>query len=136
MAGVEVKPVYVGMGPYPGWVGIVFDADTFRREMKRLGVENVPQFVNEGAHATTHNFAHPQHGEMNLVSLDAKAAKGRTRDEIYGLMVHEAVHCKQHVFAAIGETQPGAEQEAYLVQHIAQTFIRAWDERRDAPRSR
>ena len=123
------KPRYVSMGPYPGWVGIVFDAKAFRLEMKRLGVKNPPPFMKENADATTHNFIHPKHGEMNLVSLDAKAARGRTRDEIYGLMVHEAVHCKQHVFVAIGETTPGAEQEAYLVQHIAQTFMRAWQKR-------
>ena len=123
------KPSYVSMGPYPGWVGIAFDAATFRREMKRLGVENVPEFVSPGAHATTHRFEHPGHGEMNLVGFDAKVGKGRKPVEIYGLLVHEAVHCKQHVFENMGEDQPGAEQEAYLVQHIAQTFMRAWQER-------
>jgi len=116
------------MGPYPGWVGIVFDADAYLREMKRLGVENPEPFVSDRGHATTHRFEHPKHGEMNLVGFDVKAGKGRTLEEIYGLLVHEAVHCKQHVFANMGEDHPGVEQEAYLVQHIAQTFFRAWQE--------
>ena len=123
------KPSYVSMGPYPGWVGIVFDADAYSREMKRLGVATPEQFVSDRAHATTHRFEHPLYGEINLVGFDAKVGKGRKLVEIYGLLVHEAVHCKQHVFESIGEDRPGVEQEAYLVQHIAQTFMRAWEGR-------
>lgn len=126
------RPSYVDMGPYPGWVGICFDPGTFEREMRRLGVENPPPFINgDLAHATTHSFVHPMNGAMNLVCVDGKQARSRLDVEMIGLLVHEAVHVKQHVFADIGEQSPGAEQEAYFVQHVAQWFARAWkDERR------
>lgn len=49
--------------------------------------------------------------------------RGRNPIEVAGLLIHEAVHVWQQYADDIGEEQPGAEQEAYAIQAIAQELM-------------
>lgn len=46
------------------------------------------------------------------------------------LLCHEAVHCAQFIFENFGEDNPGCEEEAYLVQAIAQSLFMGDDDLR------
>lgn len=79
-----------------------------------------PDFVNAGSDATTHFFTRNRK-KMAIVCLDR--TEDATVDQVYGLLVHEAVHIWQEFAAHIGETRPGAEQEAYAIQRLSQSLI-------------
>lgn len=85
------------------------------------------EFVNEGAHATTHFFTNTNldlGAEMAIVCLGG--VEGKTKAQIYGVLVHEAVHIWQHFKESIGESYPGDEQEAYAVQRLSQELIHSY----------
>lgn len=45
------------------------------------------------------------------------------KEQIYGLLVHEAVHVWQYIKEDIGEDKPSSEFEAYSIQKIAQNLF-------------
>lgn len=122
-----MKVQYIGMKPFPVYVGLALSADAFTREMKRLDVRDPPPFNTAGFDASTLMFTHPKHGQtIIIVTLDPGYTKGWTREQVYALLVHEATHVKQRIFQSMGEDAPGWEVEAYLVQHIAQSFMEVY----------
>ncbi|MDO7520706.1 hypothetical protein Q5M50_04515 [Acinetobacter baumannii] len=48
--------------------------------------------------------------------------------EIYGLLLHEAVHVWQKVKKLMGEKEPSSEFEAYSIQTIAQDLFKMYEE--------
>lgn len=89
--------------------------------MRHCRVDGHGEWVRNSAHATTHIFRNDKGGLVCVVCLGDTS--GRSAVEIAGLLVHEAVHCWQAYAAAIGENEPGDEQEAYAVQAIAQELM-------------
>ncbi len=87
---------------------------------RHLKVEAPPHWIRPGADATLHTFTH-QRKTTCVVCLSE--FEGRDPIEVAGLLIHEAVHVWQHYCDDIGETHPGAEQEAYAVQSIAQELL-------------
>lgn len=62
-----------------------------------------------------------------LVAIDRKGLRDITRNEARALMAHEAVHAARAVFKRMGESTPGEETEAYLVQAITLFLINQLD---------
>lgn len=52
----------------------------------------------------------------------------RSLIEIYGLLLHEAVHIWQRIKQRMGEREPGVEFEAYSIQAIAQDLFQMYEE--------
>ncbi|MDH2485398.1 hypothetical protein [Acinetobacter baumannii] len=48
--------------------------------------------------------------------------------EVYGLLLHEAVHVWQKVKKLMGEKEPSSEFEAYSIQAIAQDLFKMYEE--------
>ncbi|MEF0130076.1 hypothetical protein [Acinetobacter baumannii] len=48
--------------------------------------------------------------------------------EVYGLLLHEAVHVWQIVKKLMGEREPSSEFEAYSIQAIAQDLFKMYEE--------
>ena len=71
--------------------------------------------------ATSHFLTNEKGGLCCIVAL--RNMKGRTPLEVYGLLVHEAVHIWQEYCDSIGEKKPSSEFEAYPIQWIAQQLI-------------
>lgn len=53
---------------------------------------------------------------------------GRNLIEVYGLLLHEAVHVWQKVKKLMGEKEPSSEFEAYSIQAIAQDLFKMYEE--------
>ena len=91
----------------------------FHGVAKRLGIRT-GGWLNARADATMHSFHGPR-GLCCVVCLGDMS--GRTGVEVAGLLIHEAVHIWQQWCDEVGEHNPGAEQEAYGVQAVAQELM-------------
>lgn len=102
----------------------------FQKEMKRLKVPAAdrPTFLPRHADAAVH-FLERDGGREVCAIVCLGSTKGRTKVEIIGLLVHEAVHIWQAVREHLGETSPSAEFEAYSVQGLAQRLLEAFEEK-------
>jgi hypothetical protein len=104
--------------------------DAFKRVLKHLSVapEETPPFVsNWHSNATTHHFEHRESSKKSAV-ICLRGWEDKTGVQIACLLVHEAVHIWQEHCLDIGEHKPGAEQEAYAIQNIAQTLMESFVE--------
>jgi hypothetical protein len=75
--------------------------------------------------ARCHYVSHPNGDLCCIVAIDVRP--DNTLLEVYGLLVHEAVHISQSYFEDIGELRPAREQQAYAVQMIAQELMFEYD---------
>lgn len=75
-----------------------------------------PAHVGAGKDACTHLFESKSGNGVAVVCL--ASMKGKSLEQVYALLVHEAMHIWQRYLRDIGETAPGDELEAYSVQRI------------------
>jgi hypothetical protein len=126
---------YFNMGAWPVYVGFTSSDKAFQAEMKRLAVEEPGKFLSRaGANATTHYLDND--GTLTCI-ITIGCTKGGSKSQVAALIAHEAVHVVQEMWSHLGETNPGREQEAYLVQQITQECLQElWSprsERRTEP---
>jgi hypothetical protein len=96
----------------------------YDKQMAKLEVKNYPaDFVLEGSSASVHWFTSNEGTEIALVCLDGKDAMKQPPVEVFGLLIHEAVHIWQTHCEQIGEKAPASEQEAYAIQIISKELI-------------
>ena len=106
----------------PMYYALCTKESQFYRLLKTLGAPKVPYLSSSSANATTHFLE--TGGATSHAAIVCLQEKVSARPvEVYGLLVHEAVHIKQEAFALIGEKSPGDEIEAYTVQSISQALI-------------
>ena len=120
--------LYFNLGPIPLWFGFTARPKHFKQEMKRLGISNPPTFTHEGAPATAHYFTHPRNGLMVIVTIDKAQAKKHSRDEVYGLLTHEAVHVYQRAIESMRDNSPSDEFMAYCIQDWSQKLWLAYED--------
>lgn len=114
---------YLNMGPWPGFIGFVFEERAFKAELKRLDIRvDVQMLGHERAHATLHHFVGPRDQGIYLLALGS--TKGRTKEQIAGLIAHEAMHIIQYMQKELARGESlGDEAEAYLIQMIVQEAL-------------
>lgn len=106
-------------GPY---LTLCLNEAEYRKAMNHLRIEGFgPWIKSDVAHATTHQCTNPKNQPACVVCM--RDWEGRHPVEVAGMLVHEAVHIWQFYADAIGERDPGDEQEAYAVQCIAQELM-------------
>lgn len=93
------------------------------RKMKAPPKDWPPFLSTSHANATVHHFDCVD-GPAAIVCMPID--RKRNPVEIYGLLIHEAVHIWQEIRENIGEKEPSAEFEAYSVQWVAQQLIAAY----------
>lgn len=87
-------------------------------------MNNVDTFLSvEGAAAQVDFYSN---GAYAVVQLGDTSE--RKLIEIYGLLLHEAVHVWQKVRKLMGEKEPSSEFEAYSIQAIAQDLFEMYEE--------
>jgi hypothetical protein len=111
---------YYDIGPYPVYFGFTTDPEAFKRELKRLGIKEDVPFTLDGVPGTTHHFL--KGGKLTVI-VCVKVMKKVSRPQLYGVLVHEAVHVWQAVLEKIGDETTSDEVEAYSIQNIAQWMI-------------
>ena len=108
---------------HPGpFLTLCLSEKEYKTAMRHCKAQLIHDWIKtEWSDATTHYLDNDKGQRVCIVCL--KIAPDRNAIEIAGLLVHEAVHCWQDYCARIGEDRPGAEQEAYGVQSIAQELM-------------
>ena len=110
---------YLNMGPWPMYLGFTMSPKAFRKELKRLDVQEAVSFTaSDHANATVHFLTSKGH-YLAIITMP-KPPKAISVEQIAAMLAHEAVHVAQDFWPHIGERSPGKEAEAYLVQHIVQ----------------
>ena len=104
--------------------------EAFYAELKRLGVpeRSWPEFLKTTHANATTNFFEKLESAENCAIVTMRPNKGRELEQVYALLVHEAVHIWQASKDVIGETHPGVETEAYAIQRIAQSLMYSYKE--------
>ncbi|MPS60582.1 hypothetical protein [Acinetobacter sp.] len=86
-------------------------------------MNNVDKFLSiEGAAAQVDFYSD---GAYAVVQLGDTSE--RNLIEVYGLLLHEAVHVWQKVKKLMGEKEPSSEFEAYSIQSIAQDLFEMFE---------
>lgn len=111
--------------PLPYYCLCVTEAE-YLRAVKHLKIKSPPEWLSNGGHGTTHTFQ--SNGKLSCV-VCISIPKGKSKGEVYGLIIHEAVHVWQQYCDAISESSPSTEFEAYTIQAIAQALLFAFDEK-------
>ena len=104
-------------GPY---LALCLSPDEFKAACKDIKCAPPPFLATPQSQATAHVF---EHRGKTAAIVCISDWQGRDPVEVAGLLVHEAVHIWQQYAADIGERYPGAEQEAYAIQSIAQELM-------------
>lgn len=127
----STKPLWLGRsvaapGPY---LQLCLSEAEYESALKRLKIKADPAgwLSTAGCDATTHTMTNKDGGLACLVCLKPTNRQGV---QVAALLVHEAVHVWQAYAAHIGETAPGAEQEAYAIQAISQQLMTEFARRR------
>ncbi|OTT38761.1 hypothetical protein CAS79_11720 [Acinetobacter pittii] len=87
-------------------------------------MNNVDKFLSVESAAAQVDFY--SDGSYAVVQLGDTSE--RKLIEIYGLLLHEAVHVWQKVKKLMGEKEPSSEFEAYSIQAIAQDLFKMYEE--------
>lgn len=98
----------------------------FHRELKRLKVDKKqwpPFLTTTHADATTHFFAKLGNRDQCVIVTIGNQRRKVEAEQVYAMLVHEAVHIWQASKDYMGERYPGAECEAYFIQGIAQELM-------------
>ena len=104
---------------------------SFHAELKRLKLSSSkwPDFQkNSACGATIHFFENNENnGKCAIIAL-SETSKKYELEQIYAILVHEAVHLWQEICDDIGEKFPASEQEAYAIQRISQSLMYSYKE--------
>lgn len=108
---------YITVGSYPIHIAITDCRVSFKRELRRLKIEEEIEFTIRDCPATNHFMTNKTGGNaISIICVDRKKCARSTQIEIMGLIVHEVVHAWQGTLKLIGEKNPGEEIEAYTIQ--------------------
>lgn len=113
----------------PYCYALCLSEDAFKAEMKSLGVPNERRggwIATPQADATLHYLENQK--TSGLAAIICLRANDKELEQVYSLLVHEAVHLWQVIKEHIGEDSPAKEQEAYAIQRIAQSLMYSYKE--------
>jgi hypothetical protein len=114
----------------PYHYALCLSEEAYEKELDRLKVPKKTRgswMKTPHADATLHFFE--QNDDVGLCAIVClRKKKGVEREQVYAMLVHEAVHLWQAIKEYIGELTPGIEAEAYSVQRVAQSLMYSYKE--------
>lgn len=108
----------------PLYLGLCTSELSYRRELKRLGVDIPSEWLEESDVGKVHQFEEEGGATAMIICIRPSDCQ-RT---VQATVVHEAVHVWQFVKEYIGEKEPSKEFEAYSVENIYTTLMDAYNE--------
>jgi len=126
MAGNKPAITYLNGVFFPVHVGVAFNETDYLREMKRMVVENPPDF--HGSAASMKSFRDKKGALTLIVCFDPIKHRRLHRNQNVSLIAHECVHVSDAIFEQIEEHKPGDETRAYLVQYLLQEILYLMDD--------
>ncbi len=108
-------------------IALCLSQEEFNVARRTLGLSSCDWMGSKNAHATTWTFEAADGDRAYVVTF--RPPEDATPVQHAALLVHEAVHIWQSYIEEIGEDEPGAEQEAYAIQVIAQALMDAYANR-------
>lgn len=114
----------------PVYYSLATSAEIYFGELKRLKVPTLPGKDKE-PDATTNIFENENGETCCIVCLFDHT---RDKNQIFALLVHEAVHIWQEIRKSMGENEPSVEFEAYSIQRISQSLFYEYDRQRKRKR--
>lgn len=107
-------------------LGICFTEDDYLKTLKylKIPVADWDKWLITESLATTHYFNTPKGNRATIVCIPVSPTLDGV--EVATLLVHEAVHVVQEYFRFIGEDNPGSEIEAYSIQNVSASLMRAY----------
>jgi hypothetical protein len=104
------------------------EADYYRTlKSLKIPIADWDRWLIQDALATTHYFTTPKGSRVTVVCIPVKPEADGI--DVATLLVHEAVHVVQEYFRYIGEDNPGSEIEAYAIQNVSASLMRAYRDR-------
>lgn len=105
---------------------LCLDEKTYKAELRRLKIFNYDDMIkNAWSSATVHKISKDDGTSIALVCLGSDIKKIEL-EQVYALLVHEAVHLWQWHCELIGEHEPSCEFEAYGIQALSQELMFAY----------
>ena len=107
-------------------VALVTSQQAFKRALRGVAPEgDAGAYCEPGWKACTH--AYIVDGELVcIVGVDSAALSSLPPIDAAAVLVHEATHVWQRIRVALGPGELGAELEAYAMQNIAASLMRAY----------
>lgn len=109
----------------PVYLAICTSEAEYLKICKQLKVpkQSIGDWINAGADGTMTTMTINNGKPVCIVCVRPRSKQ--TRAAYAALIVHEAVHVWQKCRREIGESDPSAEFEAYAIQSITQTLLKA-----------
>ena len=114
---------YCNMGHLPIYFGFCDNKKAWRKEMRRMKIDDADQMLLNNKPATCWSFTRPNGYECIIVCIDKKSYKTQPVIAVIGLITHECSHAIDYIMQAIGERNPSTEFKAYTLQGLVQFCI-------------
>lgn len=116
----------VGVHDFTPYVALCTDREMFEEVCDKHKIRTSHEFLSrETARASTHVY---EGAEINnrselLTVVCMHADKEISMPALAGIMAHETVHIIDEAMERIGETKPGYEIKAYLIQRVVYSLV-------------
>lgn len=130
---------YLDTAMLPCYIGFTSVEKKFKREMKRLGIDDYGKsyLKDSRACATTWELTK---GGVTTIIVCMSQEREPDDNRLIGLVAHEALHTLDHIVAACREESKADEFRAYIIQWLVQKFLLIykdeWEEAKKAKRKK
>lgn len=122
---------WVDVGFLPVDVGYVPHEKAWHATLARLKLDDEPWPDTDGR-CVYWPDAGEAHKDVVLIALSLRA-RNYSVSQVCGILAHECMHAWRHIREAIGEKEPSAEFEAYVIQAMVQGCVYAHMTKRRQP---
>lgn len=113
-------------GRFPCNIAYCENEKSFRKDWKELTDEPQPEIYCNPNGARIWEISKPKDDFVPCYLICVEPGN-LSWPEVVAMIAHEAVHVAQFLWEQIGETNPGNEAEAYLVQSITREILKKMD---------
>lgn len=118
--------IWCDRGILPTWFGFCPDEASWHEIMDQFKIKDEYPNCDGKCNVIFRN----EDDKIERVFVTIGDYAGRDAVQVIGILVHEATHVWQYIKRDIGEKEPSAEFECYMMQHIVQELLKAFRDTR------